>query len=98
MQISLNKASDDNENENQNIYSNGYFGKQDWLTSSQSHYSCGKDVIWNTQIIDTFIDILVIETLFFNNTRDDSSLGHHQKFNTEIRFIIYFVAEGGEAL
>ena len=56
MQISLNKASDDNENENQNIYSNGYFGKQDWLTSSQSHYSCGKDVIWNTQIIDTFID------------------------------------------
>ena len=29
MQISLNKASDDNENENQNIYSNGYFGKQD---------------------------------------------------------------------
>ena len=98
MQISLNKASDDNENENQNIYSNGYFGNQDWLTSSQSHYSCGKDVIWNTQIIDTFIDTLVMKTPFFNNTRDDSSFGHNQKFNTEIRFIILFVAEDGEAL
>ena len=39
-----------------------------------------------------------MKTPFFNNTRDDSSFGHNQKFNTEIRFIILFVAEDGEAL
>ena len=53
-----------------------------------------------TQLSDwsDLIDILVIETPFFNNTRDDSSLGHHQMFNTGVRFIILFVAEDGEAL
>ena len=35
MQISLNEASDDNENENQNVDSYGYFGNQDGLTSSK---------------------------------------------------------------
>ena len=32
-----------------------------------------------------------------NNTRDDSTHGHHQMVNTEIR-IIFFVAKDGEAL
>ena len=31
-------------------------------------------------------------------TRDDSTHGHHQMVNTEIRLIIFFAAEDGEAL
>ena len=33
-----------------------------------------------------------------NNTRDDSTHGHHQMVNTEIRLIIFFVAKDGEPL
>ena len=33
-----------------------------------------------------------------NNTRDDSTHGHHQMVNTEIRLIIFFAAEDGEAV
>ena len=33
-----------------------------------------------------------------NNTRDDSTHGHHQKVNTEIRLIIVFAAKDGEDL
>ena len=33
-----------------------------------------------------------------NNTREDSTHGHHQEANTEIRLIIYFAAKDGEAL
>ena len=33
-----------------------------------------------------------------NNTREDSTHGHHQMVNTEIRLIIFFAAEDGEAL
>ena len=33
-----------------------------------------------------------------NNTRDDSTHGHQQIVNTEIRLIIFFAAEDGEAL
>ena len=36
--------------------------------------------------------------LFSNNPRDDSTHGHHQIVNTEIRLIMFFVAEDGEAL
>ena len=34
----------------------------------------------------------------FNNTRDDSTHGHHQMVNTKIRLIIFFAADDGEAL
>ena len=40
----------------------------------------------------------VIANTFSNNTRDDSTHGHHQKVNTEVRLIIFFVTEGREAL
>ena len=40
----------------------------------------------------------VVETPSFNNTRDDSTHGHHQMVNTEIRLIIFFAAKDGEAL
>ena len=33
-----------------------------------------------------------------NNTRDDSTRGHHQMDNTKIRLIIFFVVKDGEAL
>jgi len=33
-----------------------------------------------------------------NNTRNDSTLGHHQMVNTEIRLIIFLVAKDGDAL
>ena len=33
-----------------------------------------------------------------NNTRDDSTHGHHQMVNTEIRLLIFFAAKDGDAL
>ena len=33
-----------------------------------------------------------------NNTREDSTHGHHQMVNTEIILIIFFAAKDGEAL
>ena len=33
-----------------------------------------------------------------NNTREDSTHGHHQMVNSEIRLIIFFAANEGEAL
>ena len=41
---------------------------------------------------------LVIATPSSNNTRDDSTHGHQQMANTEIRLIIFFAAKDGEAL
>ena len=38
------------------------------------------------------------QTLCSNNTREDSTHGHHQMGNTEIRLIIFFAAKNGEAL
>ena len=34
----------------------------------------------------------------YNNTREDSTHGHHQMVNTDIRLIIFFVAKDGESL
>ena len=33
-----------------------------------------------------------------NNTREDSTYGHHQMVNTKIRLIIFFAAKDGEAV
>ena len=41
---------------------------------------------------------LVIATPFSNNTREDSTHGHHQMVNMEIRLIKFFVAKDGDAL
>ena len=41
---------------------------------------------------------LVIANPPSNNTREDSTHGHHQVVNTEIRLIILFAAKDGEAL
>ena len=41
---------------------------------------------------------LVIANTLFQHTREDSTHGHHQMVNTEIRLIIFFAAKDGEAL
>ena len=41
---------------------------------------------------------LVIANTLSNNTREDSTHGHHQMVNTEIRLIMFFAARDGEAL
>ena len=33
-----------------------------------------------------------------NNTREDSTHGHHQLVNTKIKLILFFAAKDGEAL
>ena len=39
-----------------------------------------------------------MQTPSSNNTREDSTYGHQQMVNTEIRSIIFFAAKDGEAL
>jgi len=39
-----------------------------------------------------------LQTPSSNNTREDSTYGHHQMVNIEIRLIISFTAKDGEAL
>ena len=41
---------------------------------------------------------LVIANTLFHNTREDSTHGHQQMVNTEIRLIIFFAAKDGEAV
>ena len=41
---------------------------------------------------------LVISNALFQQPREDSTHGHHQTANTEIRLVIFFAAEDGEAL
>ena len=41
---------------------------------------------------------LIIATPSSNNTREDSTYGHHQMVNTKIRLFIFFAAKDGEAL
>ena len=41
---------------------------------------------------------LIIAKPFSNNTREESTHGHHQMVNTKIRLIIFFAAKDGEAL
>ena len=41
---------------------------------------------------------LIKQTPSSNNTREESTHGHHQMVNTETRFIIFFEAKDGESL
>ena len=41
---------------------------------------------------------LVIANASSNNTREESTHGHHQMVNTEIRLVIFSAAKDGEAL
>ena len=42
--------------------------------------------------------LVIANTPSSNNTREDSTHGHHQMVNTKIRMIIFFAAKHGEAL
>ena len=55
------------------------------------------------EIVQRFIEFCqenpqVIAKPSSNNTRKDSTHGHHQMVNTEIRLIIFFAAKDGEVL
>ena len=56
--------------------------------------------IWNEagQRLIEFCQENALQTPSSNNTREDSTHGHHQMVNTEIRLIIFFAAKDGEAL
>ena len=42
--------------------------------------------------------LVTAKTLSCNNTRDESTRGHHQMIDTKIRLILFFAAEDGEVL
>ena len=42
--------------------------------------------------------LVTANTLFQQHNREDSTHGHHQMVNTDIRLIIFFAAKDGEAL
>ena len=44
--------------------------------------------------------LVIVSTLFHssNNTREDSTHGHHQMVNIKIRLIVFFAAKDEEAL
>ena len=42
-------------------------------------------------------NILIIENTFSNNPREDATHGHQNMVKTEIRLIMFFAAEDGEA-
>ena len=44
------------------------------------------------------VNALVIAKTRFHNTRENSTHGHHQMVNTEIRLIVFFAAKDGETL
>ena len=57
--------------------------------------------IWNEagqRIIEFCQENLLKQTPSSNNTREDSTHGHHQMVKTGIRLIIFFAAKDGEAL
>ena len=58
--------------------------------------------IWNEagqRLIEFFQEnTLVIAKPYSNNTREDSTHGHHQIVNTKIRLITFFAAKDEEAL
>ena len=42
--------------------------------------------------------LVIAKTPSSDNTREDSTHGHHQMVNTKIRLIIFFASKDGEAL
>ena len=43
-------------------------------------------------------NVLVMQTHSSNNTREDSTHGHHHMINTKIRLIVFFASKDGEVL
>ena len=80
----------------------------DWNAKVGSQETCGVTGkfglgMWNEagQRLMEFCQenpLVIANTLFQQHKREDSTHGHHQMVNTEIRLIIFFVAKDGEAL
>ena len=64
----------------------GKFGLGMWNEAGQRLIEFPKKMHWSQQ------------TPSSNNTREDSTHGHHQMVNTKIELIIFFAAKDGEAL
>ena len=64
----------------------GKFGLREQNEAGKGLLNSAKGMHWSLQ------------TPFFNNTREDFTLGHHQMVNIEIRLIIFFAAQDEEAL
>ena len=64
----------------------GKFGLGEQNEAGQGSQSFAKRTHWSWQ------------TPSFNNTRDNSTHGHHQIVNTKIRLTVVFAAKDGEAL
>ena len=64
----------------------GKFGLGVWNEAGQRLIDLAKRTHWSQQ------------TPSSNNTREDSTHGHHQMVNTKIRLIIFFADKDGEAL
>ena len=62
------------------------FGMEYKMKQGNNEQSFAKRTYWSQQIPSS------------NNTREDSTHGHHQMVNAEIKLIIFFVAKDGEAL
>ena len=58
--------------------------------------------MWNERgqrLIEFFQEkALVIANTLFQQHREDSTRGHHQMVNTEIRLIVFFAAKDGEII
>ena len=50
------------------------------------------------RIVEFTNNALIVADTLPNNTREDSTHGHHQMVNTEISLIIFYAAKDGEAL
>ena len=50
------------------------------------------------RLTEFFQENALVQTPSSNNTREDSTHGHHQVVDTEIRLIIFFTAKDGESL
>ena len=75
---------------------------EDWNTTVGSQEIPGATGKFDLEIQNEagqrLIEFCQENTLVTANAREDSTHGHHQMVNTEIRLIIFFAAKEGEAL
>ena len=79
---------------------------EDWIAKVGSQETPGVTGkfglgIWNEagqRLIEFCQENTLVIAPSSNNTREDSTHGHHQMVNTEIRLIIFFAAKDGETL
>ena len=71
------------------------------MQSRKSRNTRSNRQVWpkvHNEAVQRLIEFCQEQTPSSNNTKEDSTHGHHQMVNTEIRSIIFFAAKDGEAL